>query len=123
MYQRLALWASVVYAALIYWLSEQPNSSIAPYLDFNFGDKLAHLVEYAIFGALIRLAQRHGEERRATLLAITFAALFGAFDEWHQSWNPSLNRVPSVGDAVADALGAALGAYAASRWMKRRAAP
>ena len=69
------------------------------------GDKLHHLVAFAVLGCLAVLA---GPRRPPMVIA--FALIYGAALEVLQ---PLTGRHAELGDAVADASGAALGAMAA----------
>jgi VanZ family protein len=136
---------AVLWAAVIFGLSSISGAQL-PAVDLPAADKLAHLVVYAVLGALVL----HGVDRRrpppaegeaeakakatakATAtgqralrardfaVAIALTTLYGVSDEIHQRWTP--NRTPDWHDVVADALGAALGSLAlvAMRWMKIR---
>lgn len=119
---RLRRWAPALgYAALVFWLSEQPQAAVAPYVPFSYADKLAHAAEYGVFALLVRhgLGGRHAGSRGAWIAAAV-ATAFGAFDEWHQSWDPSKHRVAAVDDALADLLGAALAAFVITRLKPAR---
>jgi hypothetical protein len=105
------------WANAIFILSSIPN----PTQPFT-GDELflfilttaEHIIEYAILGFLLF----HGfcsfgvDSRKAIILAIIFATLYGATDEVHQSFVP--NRECDIKDLAADTLGATIGALAAS---------
>ena len=115
----VALWAAVIFG-----LSSIPGMLLPP-VDLPQVDKLAHLLVYAVLGALVlRGVDRHGQRRslrpRDFLLTIAVTTLYGVSDEVHQHWTP--NRTPDWHDVVADALGGALGSLAlvATRWMKIR---
>ena len=135
----LATWLPVVlWAAVIFGASSIPGTQI-PAVDLPLADKLAHLLVYAVLGALLlRALQRPAGARalsspdarsaappawswRQAGIAVLLATLYGISDEIHQRWTP--NRTPDWHDVVADALGGALGTLAlvAMRWMKIRA--
>jgi VanZ family protein len=84
-------------------------------------DKLIHASVWCMLGALFALAAPR-PTRRATLVAIAAAVVFGASDELHQSFVPG--RDASLLDLLADAVGATVGAsvvtwYSARRWPVR----
>ena len=103
----LSRWVPVVgYAAVLYYLSDQPKLPAPP-----GGDKTAHVVAYAGFAFL--WARAWGptfSDPRRFVWAWLAASLYGLFDEWHQSWVPG--RTASAADFVADAIGGVLGAAA-----------
>lgn len=79
---------------------------------YNFiARKLAHVSEYAILFLVTRLVfsrvLRSSSTATHCVLAIIFAALFAAGDEWHQSFVPS--RTGSVHDMFIDWGGVMLG--------------
>jgi VanZ family protein len=115
----VALWALVIFG-----LSSIPGTRLPP-VHLPQADKLAHLLVYAVLGALILrgVARHHRRPRprpRDFLTAIALTTFYGISDEVHQHWTP--NRSPDWHDVVADALGGALGSLAlvATRWMKIR---
>jgi len=137
----LAAWLpAVLWAGVIFGASSIPGTQI-PSVDLPQADKLAHLLVYAVLGALLlralrvrarrQQAGRQTEEAQALLgwrhwrrqagVAVLIATLYGVSDEIHQHWTP--NRTPDWHDVVADALGGGLGTLAlvAMRWMKIRA--
>jgi VanZ family protein len=83
-------------------------------LPADVSDKTAHLVAYAVLGALVIRAvsgaRWAGCTPWAAAMAWTVATVYGLTDEWHQMFVPG--RTPSVSDLVADAAGAALGVMA-----------
>ena len=89
-------------------------------------DELAHLVEYAVLGALVARAiavdPRLGPPgpRAIWAVATLIAVLYGLSDELHQSFVPA--RCASWTDALADAAGAAAGALVAVTRLARPAA-
>ena len=131
----LASWLPVVlWAGVIFGASSIPGAQI-PSVDLPQADKLAHLLVYAVLGALLFRALRVRARQRAAAeietrtlwswrqagVAVLLATLYGVSDEIHQRWTP--NRTPDWHDVVADALGGGLGTLAlvAMRWMKIRA--
>jgi VanZ family protein len=69
--------------------------------------KASHVVEYAIFGALLFRAvrgDRTGWSWRWALGAVIIAGMYAMTDEWHQSFVPT--RTPSVWDVLIDTTGA-----------------
>jgi VanZ family protein len=121
----LVAWLPVaLWAAVIFGLSSIPGTRLPP-IDLPQVDKLAHLLVYAVLGALILrgVARRHQRRRprpRDFLTAIALTIFYGISDEIHQHWTP--NRSPDWHDVMADALGGALGSLAlvATQWMKTR---
>lgn len=109
---------AVAYAALIFWLSHQPNP--LPALTAALSDKLLHGAEYGGLAGLLALGLHRAGVRgigRAALLAAALASAYGASDEWHQSFVP--HRTADVLDWVADSLGAAAGALLAFAALRR----
>ena len=98
----------VLYLALIFHLSSLPNP--LPELTSRFWDKGLHFTEYGTLGGLLLFALRSSGVawRRALLLAIAGASLYGASDEFHQAFVPG--RSCDVLDWVADTSGGAMGA-------------
>lgn len=109
----------LAYAALIFFLSSQPNP--LPFLPQGLlsQDKLLHASEYAVLAALLLAALRGVGVRpvAAVVLAVLVASAYGASDEFHQSFVP--NRTADVLDWVADTLGALAGAIAAALALRR----
>lgn len=89
--------------------------------------KFAHLVEYAVLGALNARALSRGRTRRESgataLAAIGLAVLWAIVDETRQSFVGS--RTGSAWDVLLDAAGAAAGAFlhrrGRQRFMERQA--
>lgn len=96
--------------AVIFWLSSQPKPPFCGLLDrIDWGDKLAHVVIYAVLGALLwRALDRASWARIRWLAALGAAVLYGLSDEAHQLWVPG--RHFDLIDLSADTLGAALAA-------------
>ncbi|MBU1086030.1 MAG: VanZ family protein [Candidatus Omnitrophica bacterium] len=74
-------------------------------------DKLAHTIEYAIFGFLWARAfsnsQTENFKKFFRILAIICVIVYGITDEWHQSF--VLYRTASVMDLLYDSLGGIIG--------------
>ena len=73
--------------------------------------KLAHITEYAIFTVLLYRALINSSmgKKKAAILSILLAVLYGASDEFHQSFTPG--REPRVRDVLFDAFGSILSVY------------
>lgn len=100
----------VAYCALIFYLSSQSDIVLPTLVPQS--DKLLHLAEYAVLGALAyRFFQRAMPERSKTfvvMVAFLFALVYGLSDEFHQSFVPG--RDSSWFDALADGAGGYAGA-------------
>ena len=99
----------VGYCALIFYLSSQSQVDLP---SFTQSDKLLHLIEYAVLGALAyRFFWRLLPERSKVLVvmvAFFFALVYGLSDEFHQSFVQG--RDSSWLDVLADAAGGYAGA-------------
>jgi len=75
------------------------------------GDKLLHLVEYAILGYLVARAAKNSSSLRLRanfrIFAVAFAVIYGLSDELHQYFVPG--REVEILDVLADGAGAFLG--------------
>lgn len=116
----VVLWASVI---LIAATDSFSASRTGDWLDFLFGGeapelanfairKLAHVVEYAILGALAWRAS--GRASVALLIALAVAGT----DEYRQSLSP--HRTGTGWDVALDLFGAAVGVGVARWWRKDR---
>lgn len=122
----LRYWGPVgLYAGLIFFGSSisNPPEAISSLLK-DISDKVLHFSEYALFGALIYRAARHGAgpwmAQHAVLAAMAGAALYGVSDETHQLFVPF--RQADMLDVLADTMGGTVGAWG-WRWIERRAYP
>jgi VanZ family protein len=109
---------AVAYAAVIFWLSHQPNP--LPGLTARFSDKLLHAVEYAGLAGLLAVGLarlRPGWLARAALLAMLLASAYGLTDELHQAFVPS--RDASLLDWAFDTIGAVVGGILAVPCLRR----
>lgn len=118
--RRLAGALALAWAALVFWLSSRPDPlpfSLAGALGV---DKLVHGAGYAVLGALLVLATAGARRsvRRAVVIAVALASLYGVTDELHQSFVPG--RDTSAGDWAADTVGALAGAALAAAVLRRR---
>ncbi len=109
-----------MYAGLIFLLSSLPPFPDDP-IPFVGYDKLAHLVEYVLFGMLMcrwfSNARAPRIRRHAALLTVLLGLCYGVSDEWHQSFIPG--RVASAWDVLFDTLGVVTAALAYPLTMKR----
>jgi len=113
--QMLWYWMPVaLYAGAIFYLSAQPHpeEQLPSFLLKEVSDKVLHLLEYSVLGALCYRAFRWGLNgqvaARALINAIIAASLYGVTDEVHQLFVPF--RESSWLDWLADTIGAAIGA-------------
>ena len=112
-------WGPVcAYAGLIFYLSAQshPEEQL-PSLVTLFSDKVLHVIEYSVLGALFYRGLRWGAKASwrpwAVTLAVLCTSLYGMSDEIHQSFVPF--RESSWLDWVADTVGAGVGAAVMAR--------
>lgn len=117
-------WGPVgLYAGLIFFGSSisSPPEAISSLLK-GISDKVLHLSEYALLGALLYRACRHGAgtwmAEHAVWAAVAGSALYGLSDETHQLFVPL--READLLDVVADTVGGTVGAWS-WRWIERRA--
>lgn len=110
----------IAYAALIYFLSSLSHFGDEIQI-FSCFDKIAHLMEYLLFGFLIcRWFSSLGPGRKksaALIMTMVLGTFYGLLDEWHQSFVPG--RDASLGDAFFDAAGVTAGAFL-YRWLQER---
>ena len=86
--------------------------------DVDVLSSIAHFCEYTMFGALLVNALRHHMPlRRACLVAVACASLYGVTDEFHQLFVPG--RMCDPMDWLVDTLGASLGASLARFGFKK----
>lgn len=81
--------------------------------------KVAHVVEFALLGALLFLWARCWAFRRAALLAVGIGCLYAGLDEFHQLWVPG--RGGQWADVLLDSSGvvAGIGFFMIVRRMRR----
>ncbi|MGE0394051.1 MAG: VanZ family protein [Vicinamibacterales bacterium] len=113
---RLAgLWVPVAaYMAAIFYVQSLPS----PPAPAGVGDKVLHLLGYALLGALATRATAGGAGRRVTLgaalAAVAVTSGYGITDEIHQGFVPLRTR--ELADWYADTAGGALGALVLAAW-------
>ena len=103
----LWFWTPVVlWMALVYYSSSIHGEDI-PKIDIPNIDKLFHLVEYFILGALLVRAFANSSDRAnfklILLFSILIASIYGVLDEFHQRFVSG--RSPEIFDIVSDILG------------------
>jgi VanZ family protein len=96
------VWLPVVaWAALIFVLSAQPDLTTGLGIWDTILRKLAHMVEYAIFGALLLRALS------VPVSAVAAGVAYAITDEFHQSFVPGRSASPD--DVAIDAVGVLIG--------------
>jgi VanZ family protein len=117
--------AAVVYAVLIFAISQVPGKELAR-LGIHAWDKAIHAAEYFPLGAVLMawlLSRRSSKGQRAPWRDVAVVAglviVYGALDEVHQAFVPG--RQMSFADAVADTLGGTIGAMATLVFWRRSA--
>jgi VanZ family protein len=117
-------WLPVIaYASLIFYLSSlpHPEEELPKFLFEKIGDKLLHVVEYAVLGFMCYPAFRRAAGARiaqqAVLVTILAVSFYGMTDEVHQAFVPF--RESSWLDWLADTAGGVIGALCASHMMER----
>jgi VanZ family protein len=113
--RRVGLWLPpLIYMGIIFHFSSESNP--LPEVTAHVWDKVLHTLEYAGLGFLLcrALVGEGLGRRRAVVVAVVLASLYGASDEWHQLFVPL--RTADVRDWLTDNAGATLGAglYAVS---------
>ena len=110
------------YAGLIFYLSAQSHPETRLPFVIHFSDKVLHVAEYAVLGALCYRALRGSGydswRQQAIPAAILLASLYGVTDEVHQAFVPF--RDSSWLDWLADTAGASLGVAAMNRILNLR---
>lgn len=107
---------TIVWGTLIFVISSIPSLK-TPELGFNFQDKVAHVIEFAIFGFFLRRStfRLWGDRSWVVMLTVIGGIVYGGFDEIHQSFIPG--RVAEIDDFLADSLGVILAQIIF--WIKR----
>jgi VanZ family protein len=113
---RLRAWGpAIAWAVILFVLSAQPD--LPGPRRIPFGDKLGHLLLYAVFGLLLAFGRARAPKAVPHVLLLMAGALYGLSDEWHQTFVPG--RVPDLADWGADVLGLLTGyALGVARWRR-----
>ncbi|HEX7000690.1 MAG TPA: VanZ family protein [Trueperaceae bacterium] len=109
---RLLGWVgSILWCALIFWLSSTPDAGGV----FRFlpegADKVLHGGAFLMLSALLTLATGR------PLVSALAALAYGVSDEVHQLFVPG--RTADLADLLADAVGAAVGAWLVGYLLRR----
>jgi VanZ like family len=110
------------WAIVIFLFSSFPTGSVS---EIHWEDfivkKMAHVIEYGIFAALLFRASRVSgvSIKRSGYLSILAAACYGISDEFHQSFTPG--REPHIRDVAFDTIGATIAIY--TLWILLPKAP
>lgn len=103
----LSILAFIAYSLAIIYFSHQPS---APKIlgDFNFQDKILHLLAFFVYGNLtwFMLFKLGLKKKKLIFFTLLWGMLFGASDEIHQYFIPG--RYSEFADWVADSLGVIL---------------
>ena len=111
------------YMALIFYLSSlpHPDEALPKFLFETLGDKLLHVIEYAVLAVLcyrgFRRAAGSFAAGHAVVLAIMTVSVYGATDEVHQAFVPL--RTATWLDWLADTAGAVIGVIMARYLLER----
>jgi len=109
--RRLGSVGAVAWMALIFFLSSQEKLPTTAGMPPDIAAIAGHFVAYSVLAIFIRVAIGGLQPgRRADVIAIALATLYGISDEFHQSFVPG--RDSSVFDVAIDLLGASAGAIA-----------
>jgi len=118
---RLKLLLLVLYVATIFAVSTRPNLS-PPGPDFEYRDKVAHVVEYFLLGTLLFSGIGWTVSRTNVVLVFFFllsvGVSIGAIDEMVQGYIPG--RHTDIFDWMADASGVGLGVALTMTWSLHR---
>jgi VanZ family protein len=97
---------ALLWAILIFVLSSVPRLP-HPIVEFEFSDKIYHVVEFFILGYLLARAgvnlSTPDKEGRAIYVAVLLGIIWGGIDEIHQAF--VAGRDSSFLDGMADAIG------------------
>lgn len=90
-----------------------------PGLDFFSADKLIHFLVFGLLAtAIFRVLPKVWKDSTRSVLAISLTAVFGLYDELHQSYTPG--RFMEIDDWIADVSGAIVAVYVYRFWPRYR---
>ena len=113
----VAAWAFLIFSSIYRAMQAVQEQLLGPGVDAL--SSIAHFCEYTMFGALLANALRcHMPLRRACLIAIACASLYGVSDEVHQLFVPE--RMCDPVDWMVDTAGSALGSGIAYAVLRKR---
>lgn len=93
----------IFFAVLIFIVSSLPGPRIQS-IDFNLNDKIAHCIEFGLFGILLyRMFKTAANVKHPFLATVVTGLAYAAFDEIHQAFVPG--RYSDITDFAADAAG------------------
>lgn len=108
----------------IFWFSSVPGQDL-PRLGILHADKAVHLAEFCVFGALLARAYMRSRPVPARLghvvVPACLAALYAAFDEWHQRFIPG--RTVDPVDFLCNVAGGLAGAWLYYVFFTRKGVP
>lgn len=109
---------TLVYMLVIFILSSIPSLA-PPDLGLNWEDKIAHIIEYSIFGILLARSGllRWTPSGKLFFILFMIGSFYAISDEIHQFFVP--NRVASPWDALADIIGTLFGLTIYWNWPGR----
>jgi VanZ family protein len=109
------LWGLIIFS----FSSLQVGSSNEIYWKDFLIKKTAHVVEYAILAVLLYRAMINSgvDKKKALIISIVIASLYGLTDEFHQSFTPG--REPKIRDVFIDTIGGALGVLTFSKVLEK----
>lgn len=114
----LVTWAgTILYMALLFWLSSRSGSDVSRWNVLRIPDFWLHTGAYLGLGIVAHwafAATFRGSFAATACAAVLLAGLYGITDEYHQSMVPG--RDPSWQDVAADFFGAALGQLVLWAW-------
>ncbi|MGE9295208.1 MAG: VanZ family protein [Puniceicoccales bacterium] len=95
-------------------LASGGNPMTPPGLNFFRADKVIHLLVFGLLATAIYRNTSPNWGRGRAVFAIALTAIFGAFDELHQSYTPG--RFMEIDDWIADFAGAVIAVMVYRYW-------
>lgn len=113
-------WAPpVLWAAVLFGLSQISSVPSSPQFFFIPSDKVVHFALYFTLGALLARSRRRSGSGVAHAALVGIGAVYGLSDEWHQSFVPG--RTSDAADWLADLAGVTVGYVLVALLGRRRA--